>query len=103
MTLPHRPTGSGSTTVRIAKRTDNNGYFLFIGRKLYQDKYIKIDKVSKNAYEIRHSDTAPYTVTNTGQNGMPRISIGEASLKSLSLTGGEWEATVKDNKVLFVK
>ncbi len=120
MAIPHRPVGTGATTVKIVHRTDstygrdgaptgniNSGYFVFIGRQLWQ-KIGRPDRVLisrvKNRIDIYSAmEGTGYAVTNVQNNGMPRCSVGKEAIEQLELGEGEYEAQTDRITIWFVK
>jgi len=112
MTNPaHRPRGSGSSLIRIARRSDlsfdrngehtqnvNAGYFLFIGRALWQQIDCPL-RITLTENSITPGDD--YAVVNTAQNGQPRCSVGRERIETLGLTEGEYPATIDGSTIRF--
>lgn len=93
---PHRPYGSGATTITVRKRTDNAGYLLLIGRKLWQD-IGQPERITFGGGEGRWSIEASqldakYRVVGAAQNTIPRFSVGAKVVGSLGLAAGVYAA-----------
>lgn len=98
MTKPrNRPYGSGASTLALRKRTNNPGFILLIGRKLWQDigmpeRVILSGAEGKWLLEATADPAAGYRVSGAAQNTIPRCSIGAPMAGSLGLDVGEYTA-----------
>ncbi len=95
--IGHRPFGSGHRVVRIDRRPDNPGYWLFVGRYLWQaigqPERLRITH-EEGGWVLAATDNeeGSYAVSNIDQDGIPRLTIGAPQYKALGLDAGTYAA-----------
>lgn len=81
-----RAIGSGADTVRIALRSDQGGYRLFLGRALYQalGSPERLDvTTARGALALTAGDA--YAVAGMASDGQPRLAIGIRAAADLGI------------------